>query len=115
MADGFDDMWDGVLHSPIDYDQFGAALSGSDYVFTGSPEDGTAVEGEVVGDLLVTVASNFLTESGWMNDNEKNAAHELHFYALSERLTVVPEPGGWSLLVMGLLVFLHHGPIHRPI
>ena len=71
-------------------------------MFTGTREDGTG--NQTSGQLGTVVAAGGLadtTDSRWINQGGSSSPTERRFYAISERLIAVPEPGaaGWAALL----------------
>jgi hypothetical protein len=110
VADGFDDIWDGSVANPIDVDQFGFIVGSPDTLFTGSKSDGTThfdggVQRYLGSTSNVALGDPTATNSNWISSAFTSVwSDERSFYALSEELTVVPEPMVGSLVASGLLV-----------
>lgn len=93
VADGFDDLWDGIIKAPISLDQFRNGATGR--VVSGASFDGgPAPAAATLGDFFVRTGEINQT-IGWIAgllEVDPNTA--LPMYAMSPRLTVtaVPEP-----------------------
>jgi hypothetical protein len=109
VADGFDDIWDGEIYFPINVDQFGSIVGSPDTIFTGSNSDGTThfdgVQRFLGSTSNVALGDPTATNSNWISSAFTSVwSDERSFYALSEELTVVPEPAAGSLVASGLLI-----------
>ena len=109
VASGATQMWSGNLQPSsggIHLDQYGNDASGQ-YVWTGSFGDGSGFgdSNYELGGISGTTAGLSGQENGaWLGDNVHSSSHHLYpMYALSEVVTVVPEPTtfGMSLLFTG--------------
>ena len=116
VADGFADIWDGTIDNPIHIDQYGTSVSNPDPVFAGSQADGTEyfpvvgtsnVQRFLGSTSNVQLGDPAATNSDWIFDPGISSNGDLRsFYALSELLTVVPEPTAGSLIAFGMLAVL---------
>ena len=96
------DLWDGSLANPINIDQNGDTVNG--YVFTGTSIYGIGIIGRQLG------ADGYRTQSGLSNNTDSNwidfdwagSTAALHYYAISDIITV-PEPGSLTLLTITTL------------
>ena len=93
VANGFADIWDGDIASPIFLDQFGNSAGAFD-VWTGSGESGLGDPGLELGSTggVATKGSPFSTDSQWIAFEDFNLTQANSFYAISQKLTVIPEP-----------------------
>ncbi|MGD9719719.1 MAG: PEP-CTERM sorting domain-containing protein [Pirellulales bacterium] len=95
-----------TLLNPIKYDQYGVATNGP--VWTGSNYDGTGFPAYELGEAgeLMTGFSTAATFGLWASDDPFTwfAEDELPLYALSEPITVVPEPSTVLLLSTALIM-----------
>ncbi len=109
VADGFIDIWDGTIENPIDIDQhLDISLN---LVFAGSDPNGTKYSPGVPRFLgsteTVQLGDPTATDFEWIFDpGADDDTNERSFYALSELLTVVPEPTVGSLIAFGMLAVL---------
>lgn len=106
IATGFSDMWDGDILAPINRTQ-GLLLSGEN-VWTGTNSNGTGFFADGTSGVLGTNSprrgSAPATGSDWISAGNAFRASGNPLYALSEKLTVVPEPASLVLLTgSGLL------------
>ncbi len=117
IATGFADFWDGSLLTPLNIDQFGQA-SGATIAWTGSFFDGTVSvpPGYALGGALGLARSGNPQKSNveWVFDGLGYAqTQQFPMYALSNPLTVVPEPAshficlGWVLAAFCCRVWFH--------
>jgi hypothetical protein len=114
IASGFADIWDGSINAPILRDQFmnGAAAG----PWTGTDPAGLRfanlrfVLGSSDSSPFPVYGNHSTTNSTWIEQGA-NAEDRLRpLYALSEKLTVVPEPATIVLgaLLIGLVTAIHH-------
>jgi len=101
IADGFTDLWNGDIDKPINVTETGG--SNDQEVLTGSNTDGTGASG-----LQLGTGSNIQRgDASWSNSqwivNDDNGDENSKIYAMSDTLTVIPEPTSATLLVLGLL------------
>lgn len=97
LATGFDDMWDGTLSSAVNYDEYSTAIIPRHHVWTGSRSDGTGKAGQELGQIAAIVIGDLkLSDGRWLDASASHILVDWHLYALSEPLTMVPEP---SMLV----------------
>lgn len=114
VADDFADMWDGSIDNPIDVDQYGSIAGSPDVVFAGSQADGTKFfpsgQQRFLGSTSnVQLGDPTATNTEWIFDPGASLNSDLRsFYALSEVLTVVPEPATGSLIASGVLALFWH-------
>ena len=103
ISDGFSDTWDGALDNDLKLTQF-LAVSGQNFPWTGTNDDGTAAVGSTLGTstpyfgVIQTTAAN-----QWVNFNTISATTLFPLYGLSSKLTVVPEPSTLALAAFGLV------------
>ena len=94
-ADNFADMWDGSLDNDIILDESGQhySLSGSETeVWTGSSNNGNAVNNRQVGNTLQTNVrtAHFPAGGGnWFSNRDRAQTDTKRFYALSQELTIL--------------------------
>lgn len=103
VADNYVDMWNGNIDFKINRTELDTTYTG--LVWTGSSDAGEippwndqwlgdpAGEGPVVGSANVA-------SSSWIDNGGADPATNLPMYALSQELTVVPEPGAMGLLAL---------------
>jgi len=112
VADGFTDIWNEDIDNPINVDQYGASVSNPDPVFAGTQADGTKFfpnpQQRFLGSTSnVQLGDPAAKNSDWIFDPGTSSNSDLRsFYALSELLTVVPEPRAGSLITCGMLAVL---------
>ena len=123
VADGFDDMWDGNLQTPINMTQFLVTRTKEDFregleflTWTGSQDDGFLDDKSEFGNSRPMAgrsdfySSDGSTRTGWLQYDTFGGATELPFYALSSKLTVVPEPSAFHIAVASMLCLI---PLRR--
>jgi hypothetical protein len=103
------DLWDGTIQNEFRINQFGDE-EGTDDVWTGTGIDGKAYLGgaEALGTDTPRVGRTSVTNNDWVSfGNRLNTDIDVSkFYAVSQTLTVVPEPSSLGLctLALGALV-----------
>jgi hypothetical protein len=77
-------------------------------VWTGTEDDGTEFPVKVLGDVEPRRGDSGMTNSNWVSSGESSNNVMNVFYAVSEELIVVPEPGatGCGLAALATLVVL---------
>ncbi len=100
VATDYADLWDGSIQHAIDKDQMGGTWN--DYVWTGTLIDGqtaaSGTEGALGGpSFRYALGGTYATDSEWIFAGGQISTSgsfiiPAHFYAISEVLTVVPEP-----------------------
>ncbi len=115
VADGFTDMWDDGdgIDNPIIIDQYGDPVINPDPIFTGSDPNGTesfpnpSTQRFLGSTQTIRIGDPSATNSDWISDpGTSDPDDQRSFYALSELLTVVPEPTAGSLIAFGMLAVL---------
>jgi hypothetical protein len=110
LADSNDDLWDGSIDLPLNINENGDPYS--DFVFTGTFFDGWVQEpprplgfNGGAGEGPSAWIGNANSSAGaWMiGGTEEDQARLLPFYAMSEVLTAVPEPGSIILMSIGAI------------
>ena len=104
IADGFSDLWDGALNSPLTLDQF--LFTSTFHPWTGSTIGGIASNplGSASGTTRVGNSNPVNFPSWWIAFDNENNSNLSDLYALSEMLYVIPEPATASLLLIGSAV-----------
>lgn len=114
VATDFADMWDGALQNPLNLDETGSFRAGW-LAWTGSLVDGFGSPTDFLGPHFpehfqcVTGHSSayiLVSPSLWIANFSTYSYHDYAFYALSEELTVIPEPSTLVLMSCGLLGLL---------
>jgi hypothetical protein len=96
-------LFDTVPTATPNYDQFGEQLNVSWGVATGTRGDGMAQD--PLPSEKISVGTNFdLEDNGWIVDDDEPSIQLYHFYAVSDVITVVPEPhfSYFTVIVVGL-------------
>lgn len=114
VALGAPDLWDGSLTGRIWHTQFGPRVPDRT-VWTGSIPNGLGANGYELGSEMVRTGNSFFGNSFWLSTRDISTVQlspdqppilvEHALYAVSEILTVVPEPdslGGF--IVVGVIV-----------
>jgi hypothetical protein len=105
VATGYADFWDASHSAPIKYNETGAqTFFGS--AWTGTNFAGTNSSGFSIAHSSVRYGNPFDTDDDWVQDSADSATNSYPLYALSETLTVVPEPSTFALAGIGLLALL---------
>jgi hypothetical protein len=102
VASGNADLWDGSLANAINVDQNGNTLAG--VVFTGTGINGLGLPSRQFGAIgyRVQTGNSGLTNSGWTTIDWFGTLAQLHFYGISDVMTVpTPEPATLLLLALG--------------
>lgn len=105
VASNYADLWDGLLAKPINFDQYGAAVSQA--VFTGTSTSGTGIPDRQLGGpngYRVQYGYSNAIGSGWTNANDwTGTLTALHYYGISDTLAIpVPEPEAYLMMLAGL-------------
>jgi hypothetical protein len=113
IADGFTDIWDGDIDSPLDTDQFGAFVA-LPFPWTGTRVDGLASPSPLgplppvtpLDPQPVTQGSSFSSSSVWVDFTVNSARTVSSFYALSDIQTVPASNGGVVPELASVVVWL---------
>ncbi len=102
LADNNADLWDAALDQHFRVTESGAIIGTINAVYTGTSTTG---EGStVLGSSTPRIGrADVFNSSGWISYTNANPANKLPLYALSNVITVVPEPSTGLLLATGLL------------
>ena len=100
-----DDLW---APSPVNHSSLGVTENGSSpgplLVWTGTNTYGTTEPPYQLGEGNPALGYSPSTSAGWIWGNYPSEEEEHHFYAVSDTtMTVIPEPGTATLLVLGLV------------
>ena len=108
------DLWDGSIGVPLNIDEHGDDVLVTD-VWTGTLSDGVTFycgilacsflgeDAPAIGSSAETGSSSDLAKIGdWVAYSPGYPDTELPFYAISGKLTVIPEPGTLMLLGLGV-------------
>jgi hypothetical protein len=110
IADNNADLWDGNLDASIYYTEQGIQLAEMDPVWTGTDRNGTKAVANG-GDELGSTPQAQYGRAGrgagsfawtWVESYNGPATDEYPLYAISEELTVVPEPASLAMGLVGL-------------
>lgn len=109
IADDNTDLWNGGIDAPVDYTELGVLLPDFSNVATGTDANGTAAgDGNVIGGNVSTnniqYGRSHFADGRWTRSFSGSENGDYRFYALSEVLTVVPEPSSLALLGLGGLM-----------
>lgn len=111
VANNNADLWDGSIQNIIGIDELGNAKS--HWPHTGTYWDGTTAAGKpnsfgALDDPVRIAQGNGSSTTDWIwrQWTGRPATEQLPMYAISDPLTVVPEPATISLLVLGGLAML---------
>ncbi len=108
VADGYAELWDGSLDESLRWDETGAfILSATTRAHTGTETDGTGAtlsgNPATFGNFNVKVGMVSSTGNTWVASSALFGSQQFRFYAISDPITVVPEPGTASLLGLGVV------------
>lgn len=114
IANDFVDLWNGTIQNAIFRTEENLEPVSSPnfarFPYTGTNTDGTAVAGQELGvpnDGNVRAASSAATNGQWINGGSNFVNNtQGSYYAMSDILTVIPEPSVALLCATGLLVLL---------
>jgi hypothetical protein len=95
VATGGADLWDGTILAAINKDEDGTPRSGS--VWTGSDASGNGIR--PLGINMPRFGDADSTTAEWMDDGQVLSSQGYAIYAVSDVLTVVPEPS--AILIWG--------------
>ena len=100
MADNATDLWDGSIQTNLSINQFGSAES-SQNVWTGTGSDGTGSPTATLGTSDPRHGFSSVVDSKWISFGDEPGTNLRAFYAVSELVTVIPEPSSVLLLTFG--------------
>ena len=103
IADDYKDLWDGNIDHAIDRDEQGGLLAvvNASTVWTGTWDDGK--KQDPLGSANPYAARySWGHDPQWIRKETQPQATEYRMYALSELVTIIPEPATLALLVLGL-------------
>jgi len=115
VASGYTDLWDGTIGNALNRTQenvLHATGGDNDQAWTGTTSLGVAYLNyelrSIYGDTYARLGSWALTDGTWLANGTNNFQLEWAFpmYAISEELTIVPEPATLALLGLGSLIML---------
>ena len=102
LANDYEDMWGGLLSSPIKYDEHGIDV-GVEWVWTGTYPHGQAhifypLGGGGGSNKQAGIGASHKSVNAWLYVGEEPFEEDHRVYGLSSRLTVIPEPASVLLL-----------------
>lgn len=112
IADNNSALWDGGIDNPVDYTEDNVLLPDFTNVATGTtpggiqPADGRVLGGSGESPPKIQFGRSHFSDGRWTQSFNGDASGEYNFYALSEELTVIPEPSSVALLGLGGLALL---------
>jgi hypothetical protein len=101
LADDYDDLWDGTIDVVFNVTESGSAVAAS-FAWTGSLDDGQGSVTLELGTLRPRRGSTSVTSFAWIEGAAASNAAANRLYAISDVLTVVPEPSTTALLATGI-------------
>ena len=119
VVDDAADMWDGSIDALINTNESGGSVAGGNWqVWSGTKTDGTERAGLDQSNTSYASNDNNWNDPAFLNQGQANADEHwidltsidtgdnrvYRFYALSETITIVPEPGSLALLGLGGLL-----------
>jgi hypothetical protein len=110
VATDYTDMWNGTIANPINLSEAGNPINGCPW--TGTQSDGSAHPDYPLGYVGgsewdgARYGDTGKTEAGWINSGSYHSDYYNALYALSEPLTITPEPATLALLGLGGLGML---------
>ena len=98
------DLWDGTIDAPINHFSDGSAFPGSSVsaVWTGTQIDGTRGSNSL-GQPIPTRGLAGTADNQWVTESTKPSDLSAKLYAMSDVLTVVPEPSSFAIAALGLI------------
>ncbi|MHC4555007.1 MAG: PEP-CTERM sorting domain-containing protein [Planctomycetota bacterium] len=103
LADNATDLWDGSIQNTLRITQFGQIESTAN-IWTGTNSDGTAFPLGALGTENPRQGFSGLIDTKWVSFGDEPRENLRAFYAVSETLTVIPEPASFVLLGLGGLL-----------
>jgi hypothetical protein len=107
-------LWSGTLNNAIDED-ISANASLFTVALTGTNADGTNTGAMRWGGQSnnVTIGNIFSTTPSWTNSGFTKRSNEFPLYAISQVLTVVPEPSTLGVGALGAVAFIAYGLVRK--
>jgi len=104
LADNYADLWDWTIDTPLIIDESGMATATNAIAWTGSGPDGTVASAVAALGPAGTprVGEALRPDHRWMQTDVSYPNNLWRMYAMSDVLTVIPEPGTAALLALGL-------------
>jgi len=99
VANDYADLWDGTLQAGISTNEKGGG-AGS-WTWTGTAWSGVAKPGRALGEAGPMCGTPAITSSGWIDRDWDNNTAGYYMMAMSEAITVIPEPATLALLGLG--------------
>jgi hypothetical protein len=118
IADSYTDFWDGNIDAGVNYDEkanlfpnFTNVATGTDANGLGTTDTGSGTAPKVLGGSNeitpnIQYGRSHFSDGRWTRSFSGPASSTYNFYALSEELTVVPEPSTALLGAVGALALL---------
>jgi hypothetical protein len=98
------DLWDGAIINPIDADESGNSITV--LVWAGTQTTGEGFGLQALGPGISIHGYSGSTDDNWIAATSGQTDFPYSLYALSDVLTVVPEPGSMALSAYGLAALL---------
>ena len=104
LASDNGDLWDGSIATALNVTQACESLPEDSLVWTGTLPDGTSAARPLGDETAAVLGFSDNVNSEWISAGATRSFLELSIYAVSDVLTVVPEPSSVLLLGVGLVV-----------
>ena len=99
VANDYADLWDGTLQAEISTNEKGGGAG--DWAWTGTDWSGVAKSGRALGEAGPQCGTTGSTSSNWIDRDCDSNGNWYYMMAMSEAITVIPEPATLALLGLG--------------
>ena len=103
VANNAADLWDGTIANTIAYEEDGTYSNS--FAWTGTLPTGVGDGDRTLGSSTssLTVGSSIYANAEWINSVTRSSSFEYPLYAISDTLTVTPEPSPLAMMGIGAL------------